>query len=45
MAKRAADIAKGMLQHTQTSTGKNNQQTSIKLADEYLDLAYHGLIC
>lgn len=42
--KRAADIVKGMLQHTQTSTGQKQPTDINKLADEYLRLAYHGLI-
>ena len=41
--KRAADIVKGMLQHSQSSSG-NKEPTDINvLADEYLRLAYHGL--
>jgi signal transduction histidine kinase len=41
--KRADAIVKGMLQHSQTSTGKKELTDINKLADEYLRLAYHGL--
>ena len=41
--KRADAIVKGMLQHSQTSTGKKEPTDINKLADEYLRLAYHGL--
>jgi two-component system, NtrC family, sensor kinase len=41
--KRADAIVKGMLQHSQTSTGKKERADINKLADEYLRLAYHGL--
>jgi signal transduction histidine kinase len=41
--KRADTIVKGMLQHSQTSTGKKESTDINKLADEYLRLAYHGL--
>nr|WP_214460523.1 ATP-binding protein [Flavihumibacter fluvii] len=41
--KRADSIVKGMLAHSQSSSG-NKEQTDINvLADEYLRLAYHGL--
>jgi signal transduction histidine kinase len=41
--KRADAIVKGMLQHSQSSSG-NKEPTDINaLADEYLRLAYHGL--
>ncbi|MBL0067918.1 MAG: hypothetical protein IPP39_05330 [Chitinophagaceae bacterium] len=40
--KRAADIVKGMLQHSRAAVVKKNQQTSMLYADEYLRLAYHG---
>ncbi|MDZ7607466.1 MAG: histidine kinase dimerization/phospho-acceptor domain-containing protein [Cyclobacteriaceae bacterium] len=40
--KRAADIVKGMLQHSRSSTGKKEPTDINKLADEYLRLAYHG---
>jgi signal transduction histidine kinase len=41
--KRAADIVKGMLQHSRSSSGIK-EPTDIKaLSDEYLRLAYHGL--
>ena len=40
--KRADAIVKGMLQHSQTSTGKKEPTDINKLADEYLRLAYHG---
>jgi len=41
--KRAGAIVKGMLQHSQTSTGQKEPTDINKLADEYLRLAYHGL--
>jgi len=41
--KRAADIVKGMLQHSRTSTGQKETTDINALADEYLRLAYHGL--
>jgi signal transduction histidine kinase len=41
--KRADAIVKGMLQHSQTSTGKREPTDINVLADEYLRLAYHGL--
>ena len=41
--KRADAIVKGMLQHSQTSTGKKELIDINKLADEYLRLSYHGL--
>jgi signal transduction histidine kinase len=41
--KRADAIVKGMLQHSQTSTGKKEPTNVNALADEYLRLAYHGL--
>ena len=41
--KRAADIVKGMLQHSQASSGIKEPTDINKLADEYLRLAYHGL--
>ena len=41
--KRADAIVKGMLQHSQTSTGQKEPIDINKLADEYLRLAYHGL--
>jgi signal transduction histidine kinase len=41
--KRADAIVKGMLQHSQTSTGQKEPTDVNKLADEYLRLAYHGL--
>ncbi len=40
---RAADIVKGMLQHSRTSTGQKELTDINVLADEYLRLAYHGL--
>ncbi len=40
--KRAADIVKGMLQHSRTSTGLKEPTDINALADEYLRLAYHG---
>ena len=42
--KRAGAIVKGMLQHSQTSTGKKEPTDINKLADEYLRLSYHGLL-
>jgi len=41
--KRAADIVKGMLQHSRTSSGVKEPIDINALADEYLRLAYHGL--
>jgi len=41
--KRADAIVKGMLQHSQSSSGKKEPTDINKLADEYLRLAYHGL--
>jgi signal transduction histidine kinase len=41
--KRADGIVKGMLQHSQSSTGKKELTDINKLADEYLRLSYHGL--
>ena len=41
--KRADAIVKGMLQHSQTSTGQKEPTDINKLADEYLRLSYHGL--
>ena len=41
--KRADAIVKGMLQHSQASTGKKEPTNINTLADEYLRLAYHGL--
>ncbi|HRH51131.1 MAG TPA: ATP-binding protein [Panacibacter sp.] len=41
--KRADAIVKGMLQHSQTSTGKKEPANINSLADEYFRLAYHGL--
>jgi len=41
--KRADAIVKGMLQHSQTSTGQKEPTDINKLADEYLRLAYQGL--
>ncbi|HEU5166162.1 MAG TPA: HAMP domain-containing sensor histidine kinase, partial [Chitinophagaceae bacterium] len=40
--KRADTIVKGMLQHSQTSSGQKVQTDINKLTDEYLRLAYHG---
>jgi two-component system, NtrC family, sensor kinase len=39
---RAADIVKGMLQHSRTSSGQKEVADINALADEYLRLAYHG---
>jgi predicted ATPase/GAF domain-containing protein len=41
--KRAADIVKGMLQHSRTSSGQKEPTDMNVLADEYLRLAFHGL--
>ena len=41
--KRAADIVKGMLQHSRSSNGLKESTDINALADEYLRLAYHGL--
>ena len=41
--KRADSIVKGMLQHSQSSSGVNESTDINKLADEYLRLANHGL--
>jgi signal transduction histidine kinase/ligand-binding sensor domain-containing protein len=41
--KRAADIVKGMLQHSRTSNGVKEPTDINALADEYLRLSYHGL--
>ncbi len=41
--KRADGIVKGMLQHSQASTGQKEPTDINVLADEYLRLAYHGL--
>jgi len=41
--KRAADIVKGMLQHSRASSGQKEPTDINALADEYLRLAYHGL--
>jgi len=40
---RAADIVKGMLQHSRTGSGQKELTDINTLADEYLRLAYHGL--
>jgi signal transduction histidine kinase len=41
--KRADAIVKGMLQHSQSGSGKKEPVDINALADEYLRLAYHGL--
>ncbi len=41
--KRADAIVKGMLQHSQASSGQKEPTDINALADEYLRLAYHGL--
>ncbi len=41
--KRAADIVKGMLQHSRSSSGKKEPTDINALCDEYLRLSYHGL--
>ncbi len=40
--RRADSIVKGMLQHSRTSTGQKELTDLNVLADEYLNLAYHG---
>jgi two-component system, NtrC family, sensor kinase len=40
---RAANIVRGMLQHSRASTGERTQTDLNALADEYLRLSYHGL--
>ncbi len=40
--KRAADIVKGMLQHSRSSNGVKEQTDINALCDEYLRLSYHG---
>ncbi len=40
---RAGSIVKGMLQHSRTSSGKNEPTDINALCDEYLRLSYHGL--
>ncbi len=41
--KRAADIVKGMLQHSRSNSGTKELTDINVLTDEYLRLAYHGL--
>ena len=41
--KRAADIVKGMLQHSRSSSGVKELTDINALSDEYLRLSYHGL--
>jgi two-component system NtrC family sensor kinase len=41
--KRADSIVKGMLQHSQSSSGQKEPADINALADEYLRLSYHGL--
>jgi len=41
--KRAADIVKGMLQHSRSSSGQREPTDINALCDEYLRLSYHGL--
>jgi len=41
--KRAADIVKGMLQHSRSSSGVKEPTDINVLCDEYLRLSYHGL--
>jgi len=41
--KRADAIVKGMLQHSQSTTGKKEPTDINALCDEYLHLSYHGL--
>ena len=42
--KRADAIVKGMLQHSRVSSGQKEATDINALADEYLRLAYHGLV-
>jgi len=42
--KRASDIVKGMLQHSRMGSGQKEPTDINALADEYLRLAYHGLL-
>src|SRR6185436_17042268 len=42
--KRADAIVKSMLQHSRSSTGQKEPTDINALADEYLRLAYHGLM-
>jgi signal transduction histidine kinase len=41
--KRADAIVKGMLQHSQNSSGQKEETDINQLAEEYLGLSYHGL--
>jgi len=41
--KRAADIVKGMLQHSRSSSGVKESTDINALCDEYVRLSYHGL--
>ena len=41
---RASAIVKGMLEHSRASTGEKQLTNLNQLADEYLRLAYHGLL-
>ncbi len=41
--KRADSIVKGMLQHSQKSTGQKESTDVNKLTDEYLRLSFHGI--
>ncbi len=41
--KRAADIVKGMLQHSRSNSGTKEPTDINALCDEYLRLSYHGL--
>lgn len=42
--KRAADIVKGMLQHSRTSSGQKEPTDINALCDEYVRLAHHALL-
>jgi len=42
--KRASDIVKGMLQHSRMGSGQKEPTDINVLTDEYLRLAYHGLL-
>jgi len=41
--RRASDIVKGMLEHSQTGSGEKTPTDLNAIADEYLRLSYHGL--
>ena len=43
--KRASAIVKGMLEHSRTGTGQRQLTDINQLAEEYLQLSYHGPAC